>query len=219
LRIRKKCSLTARVVDPHWFNADPGYRSKCFNDQILKKIYSWKFFMFFLYKKKLQEKPSTLKREHPALQNMKILYFFLFLWVIFCPTGSGFVFWMRIRIRIQQLILMRLHNPAEGEAFNPQKRTSNTSKHENSLPFFYFCGSFLPSWIRIRILNADPDPDPATQIDADPCGSGSGSTTLLTANVPAWWKACGKSRSPAPSAAFTIRNTEPSVLVPWTQLA
>jgi hypothetical protein len=31
---------------------------------------------------KLQEKPSVLKREHPALQNLKILNFFLFLWVI-----------------------------------------------------------------------------------------------------------------------------------------
>ncbi len=31
----------------------------------------------------------------------------------------------------------------------------------------------MPSWIRIRNLNADPDPDPATQISADPCGSGS----------------------------------------------
>jgi hypothetical protein len=29
--------------------------------------------------------------------------------------------------------------------------------------------SFLPSWLRIRILNADPDP--ATQINAEPCGS------------------------------------------------
>jgi hypothetical protein len=51
---------------------------------------------------KLQEKPSALKIEHPALQNMKILYFFLFLWVIFAlldpdpatqinadPCGSG----------------------------------------------------------------------------------------------------------------------------------
>jgi hypothetical protein len=52
----------------------------------------------------LQEKPSVLKREHPALQNMKILDFFLFLWVIFAlldpdpdpatqinadPCGSG----------------------------------------------------------------------------------------------------------------------------------
>jgi hypothetical protein len=31
---------------------------------------------------KLQEKPSALKREHPALQNMKFLNFFLLLWVI-----------------------------------------------------------------------------------------------------------------------------------------
>jgi hypothetical protein len=40
---------------------------------------------------KLQEKPSALKREHPVLKNMKILDFFLFLWV-FLPS------WIRIRI-------------------------------------------------------------------------------------------------------------------------
>jgi hypothetical protein len=32
---------------------------------------------------KLQEKSSAIKREHPALQNMKILYFFLYWWAIF----------------------------------------------------------------------------------------------------------------------------------------
>jgi hypothetical protein len=32
---------------------------------------------------KLQEKPSALRKEHPVLKNMKILNFFLFLWVIF----------------------------------------------------------------------------------------------------------------------------------------
>ncbi len=57
------------------------------------------------------------------------------------------------------------------------------SKDEYSVLFFFFSGSFLPSWIRIRICNlyADPDPDPAAQINADPCGSGygSGSKTLL----------------------------------------
>jgi hypothetical protein len=37
-------------------------------------------------------KPSALKREHQALQNMKILDFFLFLMVIFAP-------WIQIRIR------------------------------------------------------------------------------------------------------------------------
>jgi hypothetical protein len=54
---------------------------------------------------KLQEKPSTLKREHPVLKNMKILDFFLFLCVSFAlldpdpdpatqinvdPCGSGY---------------------------------------------------------------------------------------------------------------------------------
>ncbi len=47
------------------------------------------------------------------------------------------------------------------------------------LSFFYFLGSFLPSWIRIRNLYADPDPDPAAQINTDPSGYGSGSETLV----------------------------------------
>jgi hypothetical protein len=34
---------------------------------------------------KLQEKPSALKSEHPALQKMKILSFFLFFRVFFAP--------------------------------------------------------------------------------------------------------------------------------------
>ncbi len=36
---------------------------------------------------KLLEKPSALKREHPALQKMKFINFFLFLWVIFALLG------------------------------------------------------------------------------------------------------------------------------------
>jgi hypothetical protein len=31
----------------------------------------------------VQENSSALKREHPALKNMKFIYFSLFLWVIF----------------------------------------------------------------------------------------------------------------------------------------
>jgi hypothetical protein len=88
------------------------FQIKGFDDQKLRKIYNWKFKKNFLYKycnlliprppqrtPKLQEKPSALKREHPALQNMKILYLFQFLWVIFalldpdphfeCGCGSG----------------------------------------------------------------------------------------------------------------------------------
>jgi hypothetical protein len=52
------------------------------------------------------------------------------------------------------------------EAFSSQKRPSKTSKHELLQIIVYFCGSFLPSWIRIRIRN--PDPDPQTRLNTDP---------------------------------------------------
>ncbi len=35
------------------------------------------------------------------------------------------------------------------------------------LNFFYFCGSFLSSWIRIRIPKTDRDPDPLTWSNPD----------------------------------------------------
>ena len=40
-----------------------------------------------------------------------------------------------------------------------------------SLPFFCFYLKYFPSWIRIRIINADLDP--VGKMKADPCGSGS----------------------------------------------
>jgi hypothetical protein len=64
------------------------------------------------------------------------------------------------------------------EAFSSQKRPFNTSKHELILIVFYFCGSFLPSWIRIRIRIPNTDPDPQTRLNTDP-DPGSGSTTLI----------------------------------------
>ncbi len=49
---------------------------------------------------KLQKKPSALKREHPSLQNMKFLDFFLLWWMVsqFFPPGSRSGFWIVIRI-------------------------------------------------------------------------------------------------------------------------
>jgi hypothetical protein len=45
---------------------------------------------------KLEEKPSALKREHPAIQKIKFINFFLCLWVISarppgqdCESGDG----------------------------------------------------------------------------------------------------------------------------------
>ncbi len=64
--------------------------------KIEEKIYSYKTFIYFLDRKitqrthKLQEKLSALKGEHPALQNMKILYLLFSKFVGHsCPPGSG----------------------------------------------------------------------------------------------------------------------------------
>jgi hypothetical protein len=46
---------------------------------------------------------------------------------------------------------------ATGKAFRPPKRTSSTSKHENSVLFLFL-------WVIFALL----DPDPGTQINADP---------------------------------------------------
>ncbi len=51
---------------------------------------------------------------------------------------------------------------------DPDPQHCPVLKNMKILGFFYFCGSFLPSWIQIRIRNLNADPDPATQINADP---------------------------------------------------
>ncbi len=55
---------------------------------------------------------------------------------------------------------------ATGEAFSPQKRTSSTSKDENSVLFSIFWGQFCPPGSGSAIFYADPDP--TAQINADP---------------------------------------------------
>ncbi len=96
-------------------NPDPDtIRNQGFNDQKLKKNYSWNFFIY-----------QTAINLSLGLHKV-------------CPS---------YRRSLQ--------------------RPSNTSKHELLQIFFYFCGSFLPFWIRIRIPNQDPD------LDSE---SGSGST-------------------------------------------
>ncbi len=58
---------------------------------------------------------------------------------------------------------------ATREAFSHQKRTSTTYEMK-FMNFLYFCGSFLPSLIRIRIrtANRDPNTDPGTPLNPDP---------------------------------------------------
>ncbi len=73
--------------------------------------------------------------------------------------------------------------------------------------FFYFCGSFLPSWLRIRIRNLNADP--ATQINADPCGSGSETLFTVYCSPPPPWSGPGRPtvcRAPASSGARASRG-------------
>ncbi len=48
--------------------------------------------------------------------------------------------------------------PSYRGGLQPSKENINYFKKWNLLAFFYVCGSFLPSWIRIRIANPDTDP-------------------------------------------------------------
>ncbi len=61
------------------------------------------------------------------------------------------------------------------------KRGHPTLQNMNFYIFSYFCGSFLPSWIRNWIWNSDPDP--LTRLNPDPIRIriqfGSGSATLV----------------------------------------
>jgi hypothetical protein len=69
-----------------------------------------------------------------------------------------------------QYIIVKIGKAGDREAFSLQKRTSSTSKHENSLLFSIFMGHFCPpgsgsisafkTWIRIQRSYASPDPQP-----------------------------------------------------------
>jgi hypothetical protein len=72
-------------------------------------------------------------------------------------------------------------NPSQIQKQKQKSRVSDPSRLQKKPPahkrghptlqnmnFFYFCGSFLPSWIRIRIQVRDPDPEPMVRLNTDP---------------------------------------------------
>jgi hypothetical protein len=82
------------------------------------------------------------------------------------------IHFLQIRIRIQSLMLEANTDTDPDPNPDPDpiriQGPSNTSKHELLQTIVYFCGSFLPSWIRIRIRIPNTDPDPQTQLNTDP---------------------------------------------------
>ncbi len=67
--------------------------------------------------------------------------------------------------------------PRYRRSLEPSKDHIQHFKTWNLLTFFYFCGSFLPSWIRIRIPG--PDPDLLTCVNPDTIRIRSGFETLV----------------------------------------
>jgi hypothetical protein len=78
--------LPSSIPNPH----PDSIQIQTFDDKTLKKKNTAENFLLSFFDQKLQlvlsklyEKPSALKREHPALQKMQFINFFLCLWVIF----------------------------------------------------------------------------------------------------------------------------------------
>jgi hypothetical protein len=116
--------IRIRIQHVNWIRI----RIQGFNDQNLRKIYSWNFLISFLEKNcnllirrpskrmsKLQDKPSALKRKHPAQKMKFIINFFSIFVGHFClldpnpirsricilihNTGTRFVWILRYGIR------------------------------------------------------------------------------------------------------------------------
>jgi hypothetical protein len=71
----------------------------------------------------------------------------------FTAEKKNYIFFFDQKLKFTLYLSLGLHLKdvqVTEEAFSPQKRTSSTSKHEISL-FFLLFGSFLLSWMRIRI--------------------------------------------------------------------
>ncbi len=71
---------------------------------------------------------------------------------------------------------LQKERPSYRQSLQPSKREHPALQNRKFLNFFYkFCGSFLPSWvqIRIRLPNPDQDTDPLTWLNPDPIRIGS----------------------------------------------
>jgi hypothetical protein len=84
------------------------------------------------------------------------------------------VFFFLIKIAIYLSLGLHKGRLSYKRSLQPSKENIQHFKKRNCFPFFYICGTFLPSWIRIRLQ--------LTKINADPCWSGYGSEILVLLN-------------------------------------
>ncbi len=87
-----------------------------------------------------------------------------------------------------------LHKGRPGYKKKPSalKRENSALQNMKFLNFFYFCGSFFPSWIRIGIPNTDPDP--LTWLNPDPIRirirNPTYNPSIITSELSYLWTSC-----------------------------
>ncbi len=120
--------------------------------------------------------PSYRRSLQPSKENIQNLKhensgLFSIFWGHFCPPGSGSVIWMRIRIRIQQLKLMRIHP-------DPKPWKKILQLVIKTLEFFIQLSNFhfsiikhqKPKWN--RCYRTYPDPEPEEDVVTLECAHG-----------------------------------------------
>ncbi len=145
-------------------------------------MYSWKKNKIFFWSK--IAKPSALKREHPALQNMKFLNFILFLWAIFAllDPDTDPLTWLNPKHLLCVLQYFFLH--WELTAFRQVFWVISPGAN----PLIYHLYESAKSW-NCHVLTSVSDPDsvrwvdPYLDLDLE---SGSG-----RAKWPMFWSAAG----------------------------
>ncbi len=132
--------------------------------------------------------------------------------------------------------------PSDKISLQLSKENIRHVKTWNFLIFFYFCGLFLPFWIRIRIPNTDPDPLTWMNPDPQPCLK---PRTILRKSVskrhvkneisiprilrctrcrcpllsrpPRYWRWCGHKRRATPIITAPTRTTRAWSGCPWAR--
>ncbi len=121
---------------------------------------------------KLQEKPSALKREHPALQKIKFINFFLCLWVIFAllVKVQSSVPNPKVVINEVRWATIRNYKITSDPYYSSWFRTRQIFHTRTGYYFKILCSKNMK---RQQQYCGDPhhvdgDPDPAFHFDADP---------------------------------------------------
>jgi hypothetical protein len=125
-----------RVSDPHWFNADPD------TDPDLA---------FFLIADPECGSGSRIPDPDLGFDDLKLKIKII---------AGNLISIFLIKNPIYLSLGLHKGRPSYWRSFQPSKENIQYLKTWKFWTFFYFCESFLPSWLKLMRIHADPDPKP-----------------------------------------------------------